>query len=160
RPYADPVEIVTAPIPAQSPFIPIDSKIVVGPWPRRPRTRSRSCCCPASSTGYESGVTRRPTRSTGCSSEGGPPSPATTTERGSPVEEEGGRGDRARDRNAGAMACGPSGAPRGREGADAAQRRPRPPAASVALGPGREGVRLRDARGRHDAGGALRRALA
>ena len=30
RPYADPVEIVTAPIPAQSPFIPTDSKIVVG----------------------------------------------------------------------------------------------------------------------------------
>jgi hypothetical protein len=30
RPYGDPVEIVTAPIPAQSPFIPTDSKIVVG----------------------------------------------------------------------------------------------------------------------------------
>ena len=30
RPYGDPVEIVTAPIPAQSPFIPIDAKIVVG----------------------------------------------------------------------------------------------------------------------------------
>src|SRR3954447_11429560 len=30
RPYADPVEIVTAPIPAQSPFIPADAKIVVG----------------------------------------------------------------------------------------------------------------------------------
>ena len=30
RPYADPVEIVTAPIPAQSPFIPTDAKIVVG----------------------------------------------------------------------------------------------------------------------------------
>src|SRR3546814_7596183 len=29
-PYADPVEIVTAPIPAQSPFIPTDAKIVVG----------------------------------------------------------------------------------------------------------------------------------
>ena len=30
RPYGEPVEIVTAPIPAESPFIPIDAKIVVG----------------------------------------------------------------------------------------------------------------------------------
>ena len=30
RPYGEPVEIVTAPIPAQSPFIPIEAKIVVG----------------------------------------------------------------------------------------------------------------------------------
>jgi hypothetical protein len=30
RPYADPVEIITAPVPAQSPFIPADAKIVVG----------------------------------------------------------------------------------------------------------------------------------
>ena len=30
RPYADPVEIVTKPIPAQSPFIPVDAKMVVG----------------------------------------------------------------------------------------------------------------------------------
>ena len=30
RPYTDPVEILTAPIPAQSPFIPPDAKIVVG----------------------------------------------------------------------------------------------------------------------------------
>ena len=30
RPYGDPVEIHTAPIPAQSPFIPADAKIVVG----------------------------------------------------------------------------------------------------------------------------------
>src|SRR3954468_5017394 len=30
RPYADPVEIITQPIPATSPFIPPDSKIVVG----------------------------------------------------------------------------------------------------------------------------------
>jgi hypothetical protein len=30
RPYADPVEIITEPIPAQSPFIPVDAKIVVG----------------------------------------------------------------------------------------------------------------------------------
>ena len=30
RPYGDPVEIVTAPNPAQSPFIPADAKIVVG----------------------------------------------------------------------------------------------------------------------------------
>jgi len=28
RPYGDPVEIVTAPIPAQSPFIPTGAKIV------------------------------------------------------------------------------------------------------------------------------------
>ena len=30
RPYGDPVEIVTGPVPAQSPFIPADAKIVVG----------------------------------------------------------------------------------------------------------------------------------
>ena len=30
RPYRDPVEIHTAPVPAQSPFIPKDAKIVVG----------------------------------------------------------------------------------------------------------------------------------
>lgn len=30
RPYGEPVEIVTAAIPAQSPFIPVDAKIVVG----------------------------------------------------------------------------------------------------------------------------------
>jgi hypothetical protein len=30
RPYADRVELVTAPIPAQSPFIPTDAKIVTG----------------------------------------------------------------------------------------------------------------------------------
>jgi hypothetical protein len=30
RPYRDPVEIHTAPVPAQSPFIPVDAKIVVG----------------------------------------------------------------------------------------------------------------------------------
>jgi len=30
RPYRDPVEILTEPAPAQSPFIPADAKIVVG----------------------------------------------------------------------------------------------------------------------------------
>src|SRR3954468_17895883 len=30
RPYGDPVEVVTAAIPAQSPFIPVEAKIVVG----------------------------------------------------------------------------------------------------------------------------------
>jgi hypothetical protein len=30
RPYGDPVEVVTGPIPAQSPFIPVDAKVVVG----------------------------------------------------------------------------------------------------------------------------------
>ena len=30
RPYGDPVEIITAPVPAVSPFIPTDAKIVVG----------------------------------------------------------------------------------------------------------------------------------
>ncbi len=30
RPYGDPVEIITGPVPAQSPFIPLDAKIVVG----------------------------------------------------------------------------------------------------------------------------------
>ena len=30
RPYADPVEIVTGPVPSHSPFIHLDAKIVVG----------------------------------------------------------------------------------------------------------------------------------
>ena len=30
RPYTDPVAIITAPVPATSPFIPADAKIVVG----------------------------------------------------------------------------------------------------------------------------------
>ena len=30
RPYADPVEILTGPVPAQSPFIPVHAKIVSG----------------------------------------------------------------------------------------------------------------------------------
>lgn len=30
RPYGDPVEIVTGPIPAQSPFIPLEARIVMG----------------------------------------------------------------------------------------------------------------------------------
>jgi hypothetical protein len=30
RPYGDPVELITGPIPAQSPFIPTDAKIVKG----------------------------------------------------------------------------------------------------------------------------------
>ncbi len=30
RPYTDPVEVYTAPVPAQSPFIPVEAKIVVG----------------------------------------------------------------------------------------------------------------------------------
>ena len=30
RPYTDPVEIHTGPVPAKSPFIPADAKIVVG----------------------------------------------------------------------------------------------------------------------------------
>ena len=30
RPYGDPVEIITEPIPAKSPFIPTDARIVVG----------------------------------------------------------------------------------------------------------------------------------
>ena len=30
RPYGDPIELVTEPIPAQSPFIPVDARIVTG----------------------------------------------------------------------------------------------------------------------------------
>ena len=30
RPYGEPVEIITGPVPAQSPFIPKDARIVVG----------------------------------------------------------------------------------------------------------------------------------
>ena len=30
RPYGEPVEVITEPIPARSPFIPLDAKVVVG----------------------------------------------------------------------------------------------------------------------------------
>ena len=30
RPYGEPLEVLTGPVPAQSPFIPMDAKIVVG----------------------------------------------------------------------------------------------------------------------------------
>ncbi|MFL6078572.1 MAG: hypothetical protein ACJ714_01455 [Ornithinibacter sp.] len=30
RPYSDPIEVLTAPVPARSPFIPVDAKIVLG----------------------------------------------------------------------------------------------------------------------------------
>ena len=52
RPYGEPVEIVTGPVPAQSPFIPLDAKIVVGavapasPDPTAGRPRARSARCP------------------------------------------------------------------------------------------------------------------
>ena len=84
RPYADPVEIITAPVPAQSPFIPLDAKIVVG------------AVAPASPDpipivllpGFEYRMSEwrhpRPTRSTGGSSAERPPSSATTTS--SPAE--------------------------------------------------------------------------
>jgi len=65
RPYGDSVEILTAPIPAQSPFIPADAKIVVGAVAPASPIRSRSCCYRASSTGCANGGTRPRTRSTG-----------------------------------------------------------------------------------------------
>ena len=67
RPYGDPVEVVTAPIPAQSPFIPTDAKIARGSSLRHPGAIPL-VLLPGSSTGSASGGTRRPTRSTGCSS--------------------------------------------------------------------------------------------
>ncbi len=30
RPYGEPVEVITEPVPARSPFIPVDAKMVVG----------------------------------------------------------------------------------------------------------------------------------
>ena len=30
RPYGEPVEVITEPVPARSPFIPLDAKMVVG----------------------------------------------------------------------------------------------------------------------------------
>ena len=56
RPYADPVEIITAPIPAQSPFIPADAKIVVGaigPAVIGPKRR-RDTSCQADERGLSS----------------------------------------------------------------------------------------------------------
>jgi len=46
RLYTDPVEIITEPVPAQSPFIPADAKIVVGAVAPPPPTRSRSLLLP------------------------------------------------------------------------------------------------------------------
>ena len=51
RPYGEPVEVITEPVPARSPFIPLDAKMVVGVVDRPCRTRCRSFCFPASSTG-------------------------------------------------------------------------------------------------------------
>ena len=79
RPYADPVEIITAPVPAQSPFIPTDAKIVVGAVAPASPDPSRSSCSPASNTGCANGGTPRPTRSTGDSNADGPRTTATTT---------------------------------------------------------------------------------
>ena len=72
-PSGDPVEIMTAPIPAQSPFIPATRRSWCGRSLRRRLIRSRWCCYRVSSTGCASGGTRTPTRSTGGSSGEGRP---------------------------------------------------------------------------------------
>src|SRR2546425_7429084 len=58
------------------------------------------------------------------------------------------------------MAWGPAGAARGREGADAAQRRTGAVAAGAALGSNRQGVPLRDRRGHSVPRRSLQRTLA
>src|SRR3954454_2601695 len=58
------------------------------------------------------------------------------------------------------MARGPSGAARGGEGVDAEERRAGPATARAAVGPGRQGVPIRDRCGERLAGGPLRGALA
>ena len=68
--------------------------------------------------------------------------------------------DRSQDRNTRRVACGPAGAARGREGADAAQRRAGAAAAGAALGPHRQGVPLRDRRGHSVPRRSLQRTLA
>ena len=58
------------------------------------------------------------------------------------------------------MACGAARAAQGGEGADAARRRSGAAAPGTALGPGRQGVPVRDRRGQRLAGGPVPRALA
>ena len=68
--------------------------------------------------------------------------------------------DQAHDRNARGVAGGAARAARGGEGADAAQRRAGAAASGAAVGPGRQGVPVRDRRRERLAGGPLQRALA
>ena len=70
------MEIVTAPIPAQSPFIPTDAKIVVGAVAPASPDPIPIVLYRASSTGCSSGGTRLPMKSTGGSSGENPPSTA------------------------------------------------------------------------------------
>src|SRR5215471_15981878 len=79
RPYTDPVEIITAPVPAQSPFIPADAKIVVGAVAPASPDPIPIVLLPVSSTGCASGGTPAPTRSTGDWSGDCPRNTATRT---------------------------------------------------------------------------------
>ena len=77
RPYGDPVEIITAPVPRSSRSSPLTRRSWSGRSGQRLPIPSRSCCYRASSTGCSSGGTRTPTRSTGGGSSGeSPPAPA------------------------------------------------------------------------------------
>jgi hypothetical protein len=79
RPYTDPVEIITAPVPAQSPFIPTDAKIVVGAAAPASPDPIPIVLLPGSNTGCANGGTPTPTRSTGDSNADAPRNTATTT---------------------------------------------------------------------------------
>ncbi len=79
RPYGEPVEIITAPVPAQSPFIPTDAKIVVGAVAPASPDPIPIVLLPGSSTGSASGGIPAPTQSTGASNGEDPPSTVTTT---------------------------------------------------------------------------------
>ena len=71
RPYADPVEILTAPIPAQSPFIPKDAKIVVGAVAPASPDPIPIVLLPGFEYRLREWRHPRPTRVTGCWSGGG-----------------------------------------------------------------------------------------
>jgi hypothetical protein len=92
RPYTDPVEIITAPVPATSPFIPVDAKIVVGAVAPASQTRSRSCSSPASNTECANGATPTPMRFTGGSNAEDPPIAATPTNNRPPVGDDSNHG--------------------------------------------------------------------
>jgi hypothetical protein len=79
RPYGDPVEIVTAPVPAQSPFIPTDAKIVVGAVAPASPDPIPIVLLPGLSTVCANGGTRTSTKFIGDSNGDGPRNPATPT---------------------------------------------------------------------------------
>ena len=74
------MEIITGPVPAQSPFIPLDAKIVVGAVAPASPDPIPIVLLPGFEYRMSEWRHRRPTRSTGGSSVERPLSPATTSE--------------------------------------------------------------------------------